>query len=120
MSIVARVWSGDAISISIPIPIGVHFMLIAWLGALLYRVSTLRSLPRLDSSYLVDVDLSLWRVLDVDVNQGWVEGHLLIGQWQSIHRVGGSRSGTLEITLLVAVGHGSGRSRGGQVAKLPC
>lgn len=29
----------------------------------------------LDASYLVDADFSVWRVLNVDVHQGWVERH---------------------------------------------
>lgn len=52
------------------------FMSIPRLGALLDRVSPLcggRSLPRLDPSYLVDVDFGLWGVMNVDVHQGWVE-----------------------------------------------
>lgn len=49
-----------------------------WLGALLHRVGPLcddRSLPRLDTGYLVDLDLGLWRMLNVDIHQGWMEGY---------------------------------------------
>lgn len=49
-----------------------------WLGALLHRVGPLcddRSLSRLDTGYLVDLDLGLRRVLNVDIHQGWMERH---------------------------------------------
>lgn len=47
-----------------------------WLGALLHRVGPLcddRSLSRLDTGYLVDLDLGLGRVLNVDIHQGGME-----------------------------------------------
>lgn len=50
----------------------------SWLGALLHRVGPLcddRSLSRLDTRYLVDLDLGLWRMLNVDIHQGWMERH---------------------------------------------
>lgn len=67
------------ISIDVWVPTAVssgEFMYIPWLGTLLDWVSPLcggRSLSRLDTSYLVDADFSLWRVLNVDVHQGRVE-----------------------------------------------
>lgn len=78
--------------VAMPIPTGLWmpavmltgvFMCIPRLGALLHRVSPIaegRSLPRLHPSYLVDMDFGVCRVLNVDVHQGWVERHLLIGQ----------------------------------------
>lgn len=75
------------LDVAIPIPIGVGvpaamlisgFMSIARLGALLDRVNPIcggRSLPRLNPSYLVDMDFGIWRVLNVYVHQGWVERH---------------------------------------------
>lgn len=85
MSILTVVRSGLAMAIPIPICVWVPaavltggFMPVPRLGALLDRVSPLcggRSLPRLDPSYLVNVDFGLWRVLNVDVHQGWVERH---------------------------------------------
>lgn len=69
--------------VAVPVPVWVFaavlagvFVSISGLGALLDRVSPLRgdwSLPGLDSSYLVDLDIGLWRVLNVDIHQGWVE-----------------------------------------------
>lgn len=49
-----------------------------WLGALLHRVGTLwddQSLSGLDTGYLVDLDLGLWRVLNVDIHQGRMDRH---------------------------------------------
>lgn len=46
------------------------------LGALLHRAGPLsddRSLSRLDTGYLVDLDLGLGRVLNVDIHQGGME-----------------------------------------------
>lgn len=81
MSVLTVVQSGVAMTV----PIGVwvpaavlddEFVSIRRLGALPDRVSPLcGSLPRLHPSNLVDVDLGLWRVLNVDVHQGWVERH---------------------------------------------
>lgn len=84
MSVLTVVRSDVTKVMPVPISIGVCFVPIPRLRALLNRVSPLwagRSLPRLDPSYLVDLDFGLWRVLNVDIYQGWVEGHLLIGQW---------------------------------------
>lgn len=77
-------------SVTVPVPLAVAlrvsavmfarvFMTISWLGALLDRVSPLcRGWPlsRLDPSYLVDLDLSLWRVFNVDIHQRRVERRL--------------------------------------------
>lgn len=55
---------------------GLMIMSTTRLGALLDRVSPLCggwSLPGLDPGHLVDLNLSLWRVLYVNVNQGRVE-----------------------------------------------
>lgn len=71
-----------------------------WLGALLHRVSPLRhdrSLSRLDTSHLVDLNLSLRRVLNVDIHQGRMERYwkrtdpplkeqCKRGQWQILSR----------------------------------
>lgn len=71
--------------VAITVPIGLWMpavltvlVSISGLGALLHGVSSLRGgrpLARLDSGHLMDVDLSLWRVLNVDIHQRWVEGH---------------------------------------------
>lgn len=84
-------------TIPLVVPLGVSavmfagvFMTISWLGALLDRVSPLCSgwsLTRLDSSYLVDLDLSLWRVLNVDVHQRWVERRLREEKIQSLYKM---------------------------------
>lgn len=81
-------WSGMAMAVVIGVSVSAMiiggFMSIPGLRALLDRVSPFcggRPLTRLDPGYLVDLDLGLWRVLNVDVHQGWVERHLLIGQW---------------------------------------
>ncbi len=85
MSILTVVQSG--VAKPMPIPSGVcmpaamligGFMPVPRLGALLDRVSPLcggRSLPRLDPSYLMDVNFGVRRVLNVDIYQGWVERH---------------------------------------------
>lgn len=77
----------SAMTIPIPIPIGMWvpgamfigvLMSICRLGALLDRVSPLcgsRSLPRLDPSDLVDLNLCLGRVLNVNVHQRRVKRH---------------------------------------------
>lgn len=96
VSVLTDVRCGVAMAVSIGVRVSAAvltgvFVSIPRLRALLDRVSTLSgglSLPRLDSSYLVDLDFGLWRMLDVDVHQGWVEGRLLIGQRQSVHGVG--------------------------------
>lgn len=85
MSILTVVRSGMSMTIHIHVRVWVSaamliggLMSIPRLGALLHRVSSLCGnwpLPRLDPSYLVDVDFGLWRVLNVDVDQGWVERH---------------------------------------------
>lgn len=81
MSVLTVVRSGVAIPSGVGVPAAMvtgGFVPVPRLGALLYRVSPLcggRSLPRLDPSNLVDVDFGLWRVLNVDVHQGWVERH---------------------------------------------
>lgn len=81
MSVLTVVQSGVAMTvpISLWVPAAMlsdEFMSIRRLGALPDRVSPLcGSLPRLHPSNLVDVDLGLWRVLNVDVHQGWVERH---------------------------------------------
>lgn len=91
MSVLAVVRSGVAvpvpvpITVTVPVTVGVRvpaamftrvFVSIPRLGALLDRVGPLCeawSLPRLDPSYLMDLDLGLWRVLNVDIHQGRVE-----------------------------------------------
>lgn len=81
MSVLTVVHS--AVAMTIPIGVWVpaavfddEFVSIRRLGALPDRVSPLcGSLPRLHPSNLVDVDLGLWRVLNVDVHQGWVKRH---------------------------------------------
>lgn len=83
MSVLMGVWSGMVATIPIgfgmPVAMVIGGLLsIPRLGPLLNRVSSLRdgqSLPRLDPGYLVDLDFCLWRMLDVDVHQGWVERH---------------------------------------------
>lgn len=88
-------------SVTVPVPLAVAlrlsavmfagvFMTISWLGALLDRVSPLCSgwpLSRLDSSYLVDLDLGLWRVLNVDVHQRRMERPCREKEIQSLQRM---------------------------------
>lgn len=52
----------------IAIPIGID-MIITRLRALLYRVSSFSCLSRLDTSNLVDLNLSFWWVLDMHIHQ---------------------------------------------------
>lgn len=130
MSVLTDVRCGMAVAMAVAVSIGVRvsaavltgvFLSIPRLRALLDRVGPLSgggSLAWLDSSYLVDLDLSLWRMLDVDIHQGWVERCLLVGQRQSVHGVGW-RFWSLVTGILVAVRGGSGRGRGRQMAKLP-
>lgn len=83
MSVLTDVRCGVVMAVSIPGGVRVSaamltgvLMSIPRLGALLDRVGPLCapcSLPRLDSGYLVDLNLGIWRVLNVDVHQGWVE-----------------------------------------------
>lgn len=71
MPVSAGVWVPAAVVIG-------GFVSIPGLGALLDRVSPIcggRSLSWLDQRDLVDLDFGIWRVLDVDVHQGWVERH---------------------------------------------
>lgn len=92
MSILTIVWSGMAMAIAIGVYVSATmiiggFMSIPRLGALLDRVSPICgcwSLPRLDPGYLVDLDLGLWRVLNVDVHQRWVERHWRKGDPQLV------------------------------------
>lgn len=95
VSVLTDVRRGVAVAVSIGVRVSAAvltgvFVSIPRLRALLDRVSAFSgglSLARLDSSDLVDLDLGLRRMLDVDVDQGWVEGRLLIGQRQSVHGV---------------------------------
>lgn len=115
MPVSAGVWVPAAVVIG-------GFVSIPGLGALLDRVSPIcggRSLSWLDQRDLVDLDFGIWRVLDVDVHQGWVERHLLIGQWQSVHGVEG-RFGVLVAGILVVRGGSGSSRRGWQVTELSC
>lgn len=118
---------GRGVAVTIPVSVWVSaavlagvFVSVSRLGALLDRVSPLCggwSLPRLDSSYLVDLDISFWRMLNVDVDQGWVERCWLIGQWESVHGMGWR---FWFLVVPVALRGGSGRRRDWQVTKPSC
>lgn len=113
-----------AVDVAIPVVVWLFaavFVSIPRLGALLDGVSPVRSgrpLARLDSGYLMDLDLGLRRMLNMNVHQGRVERHLLIGQRQRVHGLRWRFSSVLSDVLVVGRVEPGGR-RGRQVTKLP-
>lgn len=126
MSVLPVVWPDRSVAVPVGVRVpaavlGGRFVRASRLGTLLDRVHALsggKPLTRLDASYLVDFDRGLRGVLYVDVDQGRVVRHLLIGQRQSVHGVRGGL-GSLVASILVALGGGSGWLGHRQVAKLP-